>query len=124
MKKVGNHNIHDAPVAGDNNKISECTPPPYSQICQQGGLSELQASTTKLLNDGYRWGAGECKLKVNRHKLDEQTWQLTVVNPRTRKTILQAEGHGDTVFAHEDNLALMAEMLMAQELTIRTEFDD
>jgi|GEM_PF-2560946 len=88
------------------------------------GLSGLQQATRNVISGAAQWGFSNSKLKIKRHKLDQDTWQLTVVNPRTQKTILQAEGHGDTVFAHEDNLARMAETLMAQGLTIRTQFND
>ena len=88
------------------------------------GLADLQRSTANALSQATQWTFSETDLKVKRHKLDKHTWQLTVVNPKTSKTILQAEGHGDTVFAHEESLARMAETLMAQGLTIRTQFDD
>ena len=88
------------------------------------GLSDLQKYTAGILKNAPQWGFGNSKLKVNRHKLDDDIWQLTVVNPKTLKTILQAEGHGDAVFAHEDDLARMAETLMAQGLTIRTQFNE
>lgn len=88
------------------------------------GLADLQRSTTDALSQATQWAFSEADLKVKRHKLDKHTWQLTVVNSKTSKTILQAEGHGDTVFAHEESLARMAETLMAQGLTIRTQFDD
>lgn len=104
--------------------IQENPAVPYTPVASQGGLSELQKSTTNMLTNMSKWGFGDSKLNVRRHKLDNQNWQLTVENPKTRKTILQAEGHGDTVFAHEDNLARMAQILMAQGLTIRTEFDE
>ena len=96
----------------------------YVPVSNSTGLSDLQKYTTNILNNSTQWGFGSSKLKIKRHKLDNNTWQLTVVNPRTLKTILQAEGHGDAVFANEDNLARMAEMLMAQGLTIRTHFND
>lgn len=99
-------------------------PEAYTSISESAGLSDLQKYTAGVLNNASQWGFGNSKLKINRHKLDNDTWQLTVVNPKTLKTILQAEGHGDTVFANEDNLARMAETLMAQGLTIRTQFND
>ncbi len=88
------------------------------------GLSDLQAYTSRILNDASHWGFNSHKFKVLRHKLDNSTWQLTVINPKTLKTILQVEGHGDAIFAHEDKLANMAEVLMNQELTIRTRLTD
>jgi len=88
------------------------------------GLSSLQKATSYVLSHAPQWGFSKSKLNIKRYKLNNNTWRLTVVNPRTRKTILQADGHGDTVFANEDNLARMAETLMAQGLTIRTQFDE
>jgi len=99
-------------------------PEAYVPVSNSTGLSDLQKYTTRILNNTTQWGFGSSKLKIKRHKLDNNTWQLTVVNPKTLKTILQAEGHGDAVFANEDNLARMAETLMAQGLTIRTHFND
>ena len=95
----------------------------YIPVPNSAGLSDLQKYTAGILNNASQWGFGSSKLKVRRHKLDDDIWQLTVVNPKTLKTILQAEGHGDTVFANEDNLARMAETLMEQGLTIRTQFN-
>ena len=99
-------------------------PEAYTPASNSTGLSDLQKYTTGILNNSSQWGFASSKLKINRHKIDNNTWQLTVVNPKTLKTILQAEGHGDAVFANEDNLARMAETLMAQGLTIRTQFND
>ncbi len=121
MKKVSGYNIQDSQHHPKNTGISEEQATPYASPESQGGLSELQKNTTDMLQ---QWGFGNSNLKVNRQKLDNHNWQITVVNPKTRKTILEAIGHGDTVFAHEDNLARMAETLMAQGLTIRTQFDD
>lgn len=97
------------------------TPEPDSSA---SGLSSLQKATSYVLSHASQWGFNKSKLNIKRYKLNNHTWRLTVVNPRTRKTILQADGHGDTVFANEDNLARMAETLMAQGLTIRTQFDE
>jgi len=98
---------------------------PYTSLLNSDGLSNLQKYTTDILDTtALHWGFASSKLKVNRHKLDNNTWQLTVINPKTLKTILQAEGNGDTVFEHEDDLARMAETLIAQGLTIRTQFND
>lgn len=96
----------------------------YIPASNSTGLSDLQQHTTEVLSAASKWGFNNSHLNVKRHKLDNHNWQLTVVNPKTRKTILQAIGHGDTVFANEDNLARMAETLMAQGLTIQTHFDD
>lgn len=92
---------------------------PQQQTC---GLADLQTSTINALKKS--WGFCNSKFKIKRYKLDQETWQLIVVNPKTQKTILQAEGHGDAIFAQEDNLARMAEALLQQGLTIRTQFDD
>ncbi|MCW9012624.1 MAG: hypothetical protein OQL06_02480 [Gammaproteobacteria bacterium] len=85
------------------------------------GLSGLQQATVSLMNQQSRnWGFSGSALKVKRQKIDHDTWQLTVENPKTRKVILKVEGHGDKVFAHEDNLARMAEMLLEDGLKITT----
>jgi len=96
--------------------------PAYKPVQQTSGLADLQAATLNALKKS--WGFCNSKFKIKRYKVDQNTWQLTVVNPKTEKTILQVEGHGDTIFAHEDNLARMAEALLQQGLTIRTQFDD
>jgi len=96
----------------------------YCSAPATSGLADLQRSTSDALSQATPWVFSNVDLKVKRHKLDQNTWQLTVVNTKTSKTILQAEGHGDTVFAHEKNLACMAEMLIKQGLKIRTNFDD
>jgi len=130
MKKVANHTIYqDSPAdsGAAHNYISESSPSPYTPLYSShewGGLSDLQKSTRQLLKEVAQRGFAASGLMVQRHKLDNQTWQLTVINPKTRKTILQAEGDGETVLAHEENLARMAEALMAQGLTVRTQFDD
>jgi len=109
----------------DNSQHSPTVQPEvYTPIVNTTGLSDLQKYTTNMLHDASPWGFSNSKLKVKRHKLDDNIWQLTVVNPKTLKTILQAEGQGDAVFANEDNLARMAETLIAQGLTIRTQFND
>jgi len=111
-------NLHDSKLT------PSAQPEAYTPVPNSTGLSDLQKCTTNMLNDVHSWGFAKSKLKVKRHKLDNNTWQLTVINPKTLKTILQAEGRGDAVFANEDNLARMAETLMAQGLTIRTQFND
>ncbi len=123
MNKLGNHTIY--PSAGMYNpaEINEHAPA-YAPSDDKGGLSELQRNTRKLLKDAGNWTLADSEFTVRRHKLDDNTWQLTVINPKTRKVVLQAQGHGDTVLAHEENLARMAETLTAQGLTIRTSFDE
>ncbi len=96
--------------------------PAYEPVQQTSGLASLQTATVNALKKS--WGFCNTKFKIKRYKVDQDTWQLIVVNPKTQKTILQVEGHGDTIFAHEDNLARMAEALLQQGLTIRTQFDD
>lgn len=96
--------------------------PAYEPVQQTSGLADLQTATVNALKKS--WGFCNSKFKIKRYKVDQDTWQLIVVNPKTQKTILQAEGHGDTIFAHEDNLARMAEALLQQGLTIQTQFDD
>ena len=99
-------------------------PEVYTPMSSSQGLSDLQKYTTKILKSQSQWGFNSNKLKIKRHKLENNNWRITVINPKTLKTILQAEGNGDTVFANEDNLARMAETLMAQGLTIKTHFND
>jgi len=96
--------------------------PVYRQPDTTSGLSDLQQNTQEALLSKDNWGFGGSKLSVKRYKIDKNTWQLTVTNPKTQKVVLQAEGHGDTLFANEDNLARMAETLVQQGLTIRTDF--
>ncbi len=97
----------------------------YTSQISSAGLASLQRCTSKVLDTtSLNWGFSGSKLKVQRHKLDDNTWQLVVVNPKTLKTILQAEGNGNTLFEHEDDLARMAETLMAQGLSIQTQFND
>jgi hypothetical protein len=96
--------------------------PAYEPQQQTSGLTDLHKATVNALKKS--WGFCNSKFKIKRYKVNQDIWQLTIVNPKTQKTILQAEGHGDTIFAHEDNLARMAEALLQQGLTIRTQFDD
>lgn len=121
MKNISSEVKHNKKIISEETRAQALS---YSSIASKNGLADLQRSTTDALSQATQWGLSNIDLKVKRHKLDNQTWQLTVVNPKTSKTILQAEGHGDTVFANEKNLACMAEMLMSQGLTIRTDFDD
>jgi hypothetical protein len=98
--------------------------PVYRQTKATSGLSDLQQNTKEALLSPNNWGFGDSKLSVKRYKIDKSTWQLTVTNPKTQKIVLQAEGHGDTLFANEDNLARMAEILVQQGLSIRTDFSN
>ena len=87
------------------------------------GLSGLQKSTMSIMNKPARsCGVSGSDLTVNRQKINNDIWQLTVENPRTRKIILQVEGPSDKLFSQEDNLARMAEILLDQELKISTQF--
>ncbi len=123
MSKLGQHTIYKSQPAAPQ-QVTEASPVPYQQQASQGGLSELQKYTSRLLSNVQPWSFADSQFKVQRHKLDDDNWQLTVMNPTTRKPILQARGHGDTVLAHEEDLARMAATLMAQGLTIRTQFED
>lgn len=109
-------------------KNSPQTPSSYHPIYRQtrasSGLSDLQQNTKETLLAQNNWGFAGSNLRVKRYKIDKSTWQLTVTNPKTQKIILQAEGHGDTLFANEDNLARMAETLVQKGLSIRTDFND
>ena len=113
---------HNKIIQGDSKYISFETYTPHS--ARSSGLSNLQKNTVHTISNNQQWGFNNINLKIKRHKLDEHNWQLTVVNPKTHKTILQAEGHGDTLFENEDNLAKMAQILMKQGLTIKTQFND
>jgi len=98
--------------------------PVYRQTSPATGLSNLQQNTEETLLSKNNWGFANSKLCVKRYKINKSTWQLTVTNPKTQKIVLQAEAHGDTLFANEDNLARMAETLVQQGLTIRTDFNN
>ena len=58
--------------------------------------------------------------KVKRQKLTDDLWKITVENPKTREIILEAEGNGNKVFAYEDSLARMAELLSEKDIKITT----
>lgn len=109
-------------ISATSQQTSNSQYPAYDPLQQTSGLADLQIATVNALKKS--WGFCNSKFKIKRYKVDQNTWQLTVVNPKTQKTILQAEGHGDTIFAHEDNLARLAEALLQNGLTIRTQFDD
>ena len=86
-----------------------------------GGLAELQETTVSLMNSEVRgWGFADSPLRVKRRKIGKDLWKITVENPKTREIVLEAQGHGDKVFAHEDNLARMAEALIDKDLVITT----
>lgn len=96
-------------------------PSPDSLIRQQSvGLADLQHWASSTINRSRSWGFADTPFNVRREKQANGTWKLTVENPKTRQIILQAEGLGDKVFAHEDNLARMAEALIENDLKITT----
>jgi hypothetical protein len=95
--------------------------PINSATCFSGGLSDLQKATVQLMNSESRsWGFSGSRFRVKRRKIGTDLWKITVENPKTREIILEAEGHGDKVFAYEDSLARMAEALIDKDLTITT----
>ena len=100
---------------------------PYTGFQHQpprSGLADLQKSTVSLMNSQSRtWGFANSPFNVKRQKTGDSTWKITVENPKTREIILEAEGHGDKVFAYEDNLARMAEALMDKEIKITTPYN-
>lgn len=97
------------------------TAPAQGYQVSGGGLAELQKTTVSLMNRQSRgWGFANSPLKVKRRKIGANLWKITVENPKTREIILEAEGHGDKVFAYEDNLARMAEALLDKDLVITT----
>jgi hypothetical protein len=86
------------------------------------GLADLQESTVSLMNSKARnWGFANLPFNVQRQKLGDNLWKITVENPRTKEVILEAEGNGDKIFAYEDNLARMAMALSDKELKITTQ---
>ena len=88
------------------------------------GLASLQKSTLSLMNSSNKkWGFSSSSLRVERQKINHNTWKLTVQNPRTNEKILEVEGSGDTLFANEDHLARMAEAITQEKLKITTNFD-
>ncbi|MFW2373685.1 MAG: hypothetical protein ACN4GM_11240 [Gammaproteobacteria bacterium] len=87
------------------------------------GLAQLQRATLSRMQKKHSWGFENMPFLVKRQKLDNEVWKLTVQNPKTREVILEAEGHGDKVFAFEDNLARMAEALSEKDLKITTKLD-
>ena len=88
------------------------------------GLAGLQQSTLSRMQQKHRsWGFKNMPFQVKRQKLENDLWKITVENPKTREVILEVEGHGDKVFAYEDNLARMAETLSEKDLKITTKFD-
>lgn len=88
---------------------------PHSQM----GLADLQQATISLMNQHTRnWGFTDSPFEVKRQKLDDDLWRITVENPKTRELVLQAEGSSDKMFAYEDSLARMAELLTEKGLKI------
>ena len=100
--------MRNAPVTG------------FSTLCG-GGLAELQKTTVTLMNRESRdWGFANSPFRVKRQKIGVDMWKITVENPKTREIVLEAQGHGDKVFAYEDSLARMAEALADKDLEITT----
>lgn len=99
----------------------QAAPATSFQALPGNGLADLQKSTLSLMNSENRsWGFANSPLRVKRRKIGKDLWKITVENPRTREVILEAQGHGNKVFAYEDNLARMAEALMDKDLLITT----
>lgn len=85
------------------------------------GLANLQESTVSLMNSkSQNWGFANLPFNVQRQKLSDNLWKITVEHPKTKEIILEAEGSGDKIFAYEDNLARMATALADKELKITT----
>ena len=83
------------------------------------GLADLQQATVSLMNQRNRnWGFTDSPFEVKRQKLDDDLWRITVENPITRELVLQAEGSSDKMFAYEDSLARMAELLTEKDLKL------
>ncbi len=96
-------------------------PSPDSQTQPyRDGLSDLQQWAASTINRNRNWGFAGLPFYVRREKKADGIWKLTVENPKTRQIILQVEGQGDKVFAHEDNFARMAEALIENDLKITT----
>lgn len=91
-----------------------------SHAHDQNGLADLQQSTVSLMNQNNNWGFTNSPFKVKRQKLTDDLWKITVENPKTREIILEAEGNGNKVFAYEDSLARMAELLSEKDIKITT----
>ena len=84
------------------------------------GLADLQQRTCRALRQSQNLNR---TLEVQRHKISENTWQITILNPDTQKVVLQAEGHEDTIIEQERNLASIAEALNLESLSIQTRFE-
>jgi len=92
------------------------------QSHSQNGLANLQQATASLMKQKNRnWGFANSPFEVKRQKLDGDLWKITVENPKTREIVLQAEGSSDKMFAYEDSLAHMAEVLTEKGLKITTQ---
>jgi hypothetical protein len=92
------------------------------QAHQQAGLADLQQATVSLMNKSSRnWGFANSPFAVKRQRLANDLWKITIKNPRTREVVLEAEGNGDKMFAYEDSLARMAELLTEKGLKITTQ---
>jgi hypothetical protein len=86
------------------------------------GLADLQQSTVSLMEQKNRnWGFANTPFEVKRQKLDSDLWKITIENPKTHEIVLEAEGSSDKMFAYEDSLARMAEVLTEKGLKITTQ---
>ena len=97
-----------------------------SQSHTQNGLADLQQATVSLMNQKNRdWGFANSPFEVKRRQRQWSSapdlWKITVENPKTHKIVLEAEGSSDKMFAYEDSLARMAEVLTEKDLKITTQ---
>ena len=93
-----------------------------SQLPSQNGLADLQQTTVSLMNQKNRnWGFANSQFEVIRQKLTDDLWKITVENPKTHEIVLEVEGSSDKMFAYEDSLARMAEVLTEKDLKITTQ---
>lgn len=117
-------NRHIEAIEGIKNARPYATLSIRNDYYASDGLAELQRITlSRMQNKQTTWGFKNLPFQVKRQKLGNDVWKLTVENPKTREVILEAEGHGDKVFANEDNLARMAEALSEKGLKITTKLD-
>ncbi len=123
MKNTDNQELsrHIEIIKGNKTVIPNGIQAGFPDSLPVNGLANLQKSTVSLMNSESRnWGFAGSQFKVKRQKLADDVWKITVENPKTREIVLEAEGHGDKVFAFEDNLARMAEALIEKDLKITT----
>lgn len=115
---------HIEAIEGIKNARPYATLSMHKDYPASDGLADLQRTTlSRMQNTQATWGFSNLPFQVKRQKLDDDLWKLTVENPKTHEVILEAEGHGDKVFAYEDNLARMAEALSEKGLKITSKLD-